>query len=106
MSNVTISIGGRHYTVACGDGEEAHIERLGRLIDGKVADLANMGGQSEARTLLFAALLLADEVHELTSGKGRAAASEQEKHANEALDRVAETLETLAERLENEARAS
>ena len=86
--------------------ENFRVERLGRLIDGKVADLANMGGQSEARTLLFAALLLADEVHELTSGKGPAAASEQEKHANEALDRVAETLETLAERLENEGRAS
>lgn len=105
MSNVTISIGGRHYTVACGDGEEAHIERLGRLIDGKVADLANMAGQSEPRTLLFAALLLADELHELTSGKTPAAASAQEKHAIEALDRVAETLETLAERLENAGRA-
>ena len=101
MSNVTIAIGGRQYTVACGDGEEAHIERLGRLIDGKVANLANMAGQSEARTLLFAALLLADELHELTSGKAPAPAPEREKHVNEALDRVADTLETLAERLEN-----
>ena len=29
MSNVTIDIAGRKFTVACGAGEEAHIETLG-----------------------------------------------------------------------------
>ena len=68
MSNVTLTIGGRHYTVACAAGEEAHIEMLGRTIDGKLHGMPNLAGQSEARTLLFAALLLADELHELRSG--------------------------------------
>jgi cell division protein ZapA len=99
MSNVTLTIGGKHYTVACAAGEEAHIEALGRTIDGKLTDLPNLGGQSEARTLLFAALLLADELHELRSGGAPAAADDGA--AAQALERVAETLEGLAQRLEN-----
>jgi cell division protein ZapA len=100
MSNVTVTIGGRHYTVACAPGEEAHIETLGRSIDSKLQDLANLSGQSEARTLLFAALLLADELHELQSGRAPAPAAE-DGEAAEALDRLADRLESLAERLES-----
>jgi len=92
MSNVTVSIGGRHYTVACAAGEEAHIEMLGRSIDGKLQGLTNLSGQSEARTLLFAALLLADELHERNLGGG--------SPSSETDPRVVETLETLAARLE------
>lgn len=92
MSNVTLTIGGRHYTVACGEGEEAHIERLGQLIDGKLSALPNMAGQSEPRTLLFAALLLADELHEAQSGKASAPGNPSPA--------VAGSLEALASRLE------
>src|SRR5262245_34957464 len=101
MSNVTLSIGGRQYTVACAQGEEAHIEALGRTIDSKLSSLPNMAGQSEPRTLLFAALLLADEVHELRAG-GAMAPSDDGKAA-EPLERLAETLEGLASRLESAA---
>ena len=102
MSNVTLSIGGRNYTVACGPGEEAHIEQLGRTIEAKLSSLPNVAGQSEARTLLFAALLLADEVHELRSGSsGRAeAADDGSAAAAEALETLAGRLESLAEQLE------
>ena len=97
MSNVTLTIGGRFYSVACGEGEEAHIEALGRTIDGKLHGMPNLGGRSEARTLLFAALLLADELHEARAG----AAPAGDGQAAETLERLAETLEGLAERLEN-----
>lgn len=90
MSNVTVTIAGRHYTVACAAGEESHIEMLGRTIDGKLEDLPNLATQSEARTLLFAALLLADELHERNLDSAPA----------EPDPRVAETLEGLAGRLE------
>ncbi|OYW44588.1 MAG: cell division protein ZapA [Sphingomonadales bacterium 32-68-7] len=101
MSNVTLSIGGRNYTVACADGEESHIARLGQLIDGK---LAGMAGQSEPRTLLFAALLLADELHEARGGgpppAAAATAPASPQHA-EALEALAERLEHTAAVLEN-----
>jgi len=102
MSNVNLTIGGRFYKVACAEGEEAHIEALGRTIDGKLHDLPNMGGQSEARTLLFAALLLADELHELRSGGGSAPAKPDQRAA-EALENLAERLESLAGHLESAA---
>jgi cell division protein ZapA len=99
MSNVTLTIGGRHYTVACAEGEEAHIEKLGRTIDGKLSGMPNLSGQSEARTLLFAALLLADELHE--GGGSRADDPSAEAEAAEALELLASKLEMLAERLES-----
>lgn len=102
MSNVTLTIGGRNYTVACGPGEEAHIERLGRTIEGKLSSLPSLAGQSEARTLLFAALLLADEVHELRAGSSGPAGTSHDGSAAtaEALESLAGRLEALAERLE------
>ena len=90
MSNVTLQIGGRSYIVACAEGEEAHVEALGLLIDGKVRDLGT-SGHNEVRLLLFAALLLADELHEVR-GKGAGAATPAPDHA--------QTLEMLAGRLE------
>jgi cell division protein ZapA len=101
MSNVTVSIGGRHYTVACAAGEEEHIELLGRSIDSKLQGLTNLSGQSEARTLLFAALLLADELHERNLGNAPATAVEADPQAAEALETLASRLEALADRLES-----
>ena len=59
MSNITLSIGGRAYTVACADGEESHVAGLGRMIDAKVGAMDGVASQNESRALLFAALLLA-----------------------------------------------
>ena len=64
MSNVNLSIGGRNFTVACAQGEEDHVAGLGRMINDKLAAMGDISGQNESRMLLFAALLLADEVHE------------------------------------------
>ena len=99
MSNVTVSIGGRRYTVACAAGEEAHVEMLSRTIDGKLEGLPNLAGQAEARTLLFAALLLADELHEARSG-GASPVAEPSPALAESLEALASRLESLAERLE------
>ena len=94
MSNVTLSIGGRAFTLACEDGEEAHVSRLGQLIDAKVA-AAGATTHSEARMLLFASLLLADEVHEL---QGRA---QIPADIGERLARIAGRIENLADLLES-----
>jgi cell division protein ZapA len=63
VSNLDLTISARRYTVACAAGEEAHVTELGRIVD--TAITANgLGSQTETRTLLFAALMLADELHE------------------------------------------
>ncbi len=102
MSNVTLTISGREYTVACAEGEEAHVSGLGRMIDTKLSAMGNMAGQGETRQLLFAALLLADELHE--AGPARSAApspagSNPDFHADR-LEAIATALETCASHLE------
>lgn len=96
MSNVTISIAGRRYTIACDQGEEAHIEMLGAQIDAKLAALPNLVGQSEARLLLYAALLLADEAHEATN-----LTKQIEGPLADTLERMATRLESVASTLES-----
>lgn len=70
MSNVSLHIGGRTFTVACAAGEEEHIIGLGRLVDEKVRTLGSAANQNETRMLLFASIVLADELHEALNGPG------------------------------------
>lgn len=98
MSNVTLLIGGRSYTVACGEGQEEHVAMLGRIVDEKLGSMDGHAGLSEQQALLFAALLLADEVHELKQSPGGAARAPAGT-AVDALDAM--KLEVLASRLEN-----
>lgn len=62
MSTVTLSIGPKTYTVACADGQEAHIRALGAMIAEKYAQLGSSRAPLEAQNLLFAALFMADEL--------------------------------------------
>jgi cell division protein ZapA len=100
MSNVTLNIAGRSYTIACAEGEEGHIAMLGASISGKLAAIPNLASQSEQRTLLFAALLLADELHEAKKG---AASPEAGSNTAGPLEKMAERLESLASQLEGSA---
>lgn len=98
MSNVTLQIGGRDYTVACAEGEEAHVGMLGRLIDRKLSAMGN-GSQNEVRTLLFATLLLADELYEARKQAGNG--EDAGDTAPAVSEDVASALEALAVRVEN-----
>lgn len=64
MSTVTLTIGPKSYSVACADGEEAHIQALGAIIAEKYSLLGASRAPLEAQNLLFAALFLADELAE------------------------------------------
>lgn len=65
MSQVTVTINERAYQVACDAGQEQRIRVLAAYIDGKVADFARQFAQAgEARLLVMAALVLADELSE------------------------------------------
>ena len=102
MAMVEIEVASRRYSIACRDGEEEHLKDVAALVDSKARDAAQaLGGLSEARLLLYASLLLADELHETRA----AAPGSGDERTAEAIDRVAERLERLAERLEAEAPA-
>ncbi|MGF7148579.1 cell division protein ZapA [Sphingomonas zeicaulis] len=95
MAEVAIEIAGRTHKVMCRDGEEAHLRRMALIVDGKAREAGRgLGAVNETRQLLFAALLLADELADL---RDTAAAAESGAGSDAAL---AETLERLAGRLE------
>lgn len=65
MAQVTIRINGYSYAVSCEDGQEAHLAEMASEIDRRISSIKAIGGQSgEARLLVLAALLLADELHD------------------------------------------
>lgn len=105
MSQVTLTVGGRHYRIACADGEEAHVVRLAEAVDAKLQQMGSNRAPSDAQNLLLAALLLADELEEGRGASSRAMALEKAKMA-ETLEAVAASLEKCAELLESKARAS
>lgn len=90
--NVALRINDRRYTVACAPGEEARLHRLAARIEERIARHGGGAGQSEVRTLLYAALLLADEALEADEAAERAQAHSAA---------LALSLETVASRLEN-----
>jgi cell division protein ZapA len=106
MASVDIEIAARTYPVSCRDGEEPHLRALAAVVDRKAKEAAAaVGNMGEARQLLFASLLLADELKELRSGGPGAVIAEPEPDAAvaDALERLAERMEMLAERLEGKA---
>ena len=115
MPQVTVTIAGRTYRMACGEGEEAHLEGLAVLYDGKIQEMREAFGEiGDMRLHVMAALTLADE---LTETRRRMAALEQETAAlrtlaaaggerSQALEsQLAETLVKTAERIERLAKA-
>src|SRR5215831_9140263 len=80
MGQVSVPVNGRSYAIACDDGQEARIRRLAQYVDAKVGEfVAAVGQVGEARLLLLAALVIADELSD----------------ANDALERERERTETV-----------
>jgi len=108
MPLVNIMVNSRAYTVACDEGEEEHLKELAAHVDAKAREvLGSVGQVGDARMLLMAALLIADE-HHVMSGKiaGAQDSGESEKQrlhlrAEQAEGAAADALESAAKRLED-----
>jgi cell division protein ZapA len=107
MGQVSLTVNGRPFTVTCDDGQEARIRRLGQYVDAKVAEFVGTLGQvGEARLLLLAALVIADELADanealrLARDGSRAAAAAASDAAASGIQAIAQRVETIAARLE------
>lgn len=100
MAEIDVIIAGRPYKVACRDGEEESLRAAARLVDAKSREaLAGLGTLSEARQLLFAGLLLADQLIE--QRPEAAAQANQDPELVGRAERLAQRLESLADHLES-----
>ena len=71
MSQVTVTINGRQFRMACEDGQESHLLRLAQDLDQRIERLrANFGEIGDTRLTVMAALTVADELAD-TNGKLR-----------------------------------
>jgi len=104
MAEVDLTIAGRPYRVACRTGEEDSLRAAAALVDAKSREaLAGLGTMSEARQLLFASLLLADQ---LIDQGGVAPAdlvpAEPDPLLAQSATTIASRLEAIADALESE----
>ncbi len=110
MSDVNLVINKRTYRVTCEDGQETHVVALGRRLDTRVAELVGRVGQlAESQLLVMAALMLADEAHEIedraTTPDGEThprLMAEAERELAAALNDIAGRVETLAAAIEKQ----
>jgi len=66
MTQVSVTINGRQFRMACEDGQEPHLVDLARDLDARIAGLrAKFGEIGDTRLTVMAALTLADELGEL-----------------------------------------
>jgi cell division protein ZapA len=65
MAQVTATIAGRQFRLACEDGQEEHLLALASEVDGRIAELRQRFGEiGDTRLTVMAALMVADEVSE------------------------------------------
>lgn len=110
MSQVSVTINGRQFRMACEDGQEGHLMNLARDLDSRIDRLrAKFGEIGDTRLTVMAALTIADslaengqrikrledEVADLQNA--RAEAADLDKAAHNA---IAAALNAAAERIE------
>jgi len=116
MPQVNVTIAGKAYRMACGEGEEPHLEALAQLYDEKIQEMRQAFGEiGDMRLHVMAALMVADEATELKktiaglearlqslqgdAGSADQRAGEVEQRAAAALALAAERIESLAKSL-------
>ncbi len=122
MAQVSVTIGGRTYRMACDDGQEEHLIKLARELDEKIARLREAFGEvGDTRLTVMAAITISDD---LSEAKRRIRGLEQEieglkeariasvervdaieRESARGLERAAERIERLAHALNGNAPA-
>lgn len=105
MAQVTLRINGYAYTIGCRDGEEQHLQAMAAQVERRIETIKSTAGQSgEARMLVMAALLMADDLFELEQRLRTAEAAggngEADHRLGRRLSRMAKRAEEIAAGLE------
>ena len=116
MPQVSVTIAGRAYRLACGEGEEARLEELAAMVDARATGMRKSFGEiGDQRITVMAAISLADELSEATRklaaaeretdrlrgerNNAEAAAASGARSLRDSLDEAAMKIERIAEAL-------
>jgi cell division protein ZapA len=111
MAQVSVTINGRQFRMACEDGQEEHLTTLARELDSRIESLRGKFGEiGDTRLTVMAALTIADELGEMSTRLNRleeelmavqethVATTDRHKAAQAA---IAASLTSAAERIES-----
>jgi cell division protein ZapA len=110
MSQVSVTINGRQYRMACEDGQESHLMQLAKLLDERIGELRGKFGEvGDSRLTVMAALTVADQLSEaekkITRVENELAALQDARvvaadHAQATESAIITALNAAAERIE------
>ncbi len=113
MGQVAITINGNNYKIACDEGQEERLTRLGAYVDERTAELIKgVGNVGDMRLMVMASLMVTDKLFDTIAevDKLRAEAAQNKQSAPPAksgddlaalVNAVAERIEDIAANLEN-----
>ena len=116
MSQVSLTINGRQFRMACEDGQESYLINLARELDARIAAFRNEFGElSDTRLIVMAAITVVDELavaglrikrleEEIAALRNAQVATSDRNKATQAaiasmLSAAAERVESITERL-------
>lgn len=110
MTHVSVTIAGHVYRMACAAGEEIHLQNLARQIDERLDLLRrNFGEIGDQRLTIMTAITVADELSEANRridaleaeiADLKSQSQDQESTHGEWADRLADSLDKTAARIE------
>lgn len=110
MSQVSVVIDGKTFRMACEDGQEAHLEALGRHLDARIGEMRKAFGEiGDLRLVVMAAITITDEFFEARkrtdslAGEVKAVKEEQTHVRADAGSReveIARQIDRMTQRLE------
>jgi cell division protein ZapA len=110
MAEISITINGRNYGIACDDGQEKRVQELARYVDTRLKEIARAGAASnESHLLVLTSIILADEIADMKAqgipmshqpAVGVAITEEEETAIVSAIDLLAARIDAIAGNLQ------
>jgi len=103
MGQVKVKFNHQEYHLACQNGEEERLKMLAEYVADKAHDLLErMGSVGDNRLLLMTAIMIADELKDISDGKSPDSdiIDAEVKHMDIALGKAVIRIEELARRIE------
>ena len=106
MGQVAITINGKNYQIACDEGQEERLTRLGAYVDERTTELIkSVGNVGDVRLMVMASLMVADKLFDATAEieklRADAVQSKRSVGAAKADDKLAPLVNAVAERIED-----